>query len=636
MLSFNDVSVRRGPKLLLQNVTFTIHDGDKVGVVGANGIGKSSVFAVLAGKLEADSGAVEFPPKLILAHLAQEIHVTTQAAIEYVLDGDGELRALERDLERADSAGDGKRIAALHTHMDAIDGYAARSRAGRLMHGLGFRAADETKPAETFSGGWRMRLNLARTLMCRSDLLLLDEPTNHLDLDALLWLEQWLKDYSGTLFLISHDRIFLDAVIDETLSLEQGTARLYPGNYSAFERQRAEHLATQQAVFLKQQRRIAHMRRFVERFRYKATKARQAQSRLKALERMELISPAHADSPFEFSFREPKSLPRPLLRLEDVSAGYAGKPVLERINIALSPGDRIGLLGRNGVGKSTFIRLLAGEIGPLSGKHEASPKLACGYFAQHQLEQLDVEASPITHLRRMDPDGEAQRFRDYLGGFGFHSDKTLEPARGLSGGEKSRLILAMLIYMRPNLLLLDEPTNHLDLEMRHALTLALQSFSGAIVLVSHDRYLIDAVTDDLWLVESGRVERYPNDLAAYVRSVKERRAAENGDDREAPSKPNSGDQRKHRRREEARERHRIKPLKDAVRALEVEMESLHNERADLMHKLADPELYGEDSNKAALESLMIRQGEIERALKEAEGKWLEATAALEGAEASDN
>lgn len=477
-----------------------------------------------------------------------------------------------------------------------------------------------------------MRLNLARTLMCRSDLLLLDEPTNHLDLDALLWLEQWLKRYSGTLLLISHDRIFLDAVTDRTLSLEQGTARLYQGNYSAFERQRAERLATQQAALENQQRRIAHMRRFVERFRYKATKAKQAQSRLKALARMEKIAPAHADSPFAFSFREPKSLPRPLLRLEDVSAGYAGQPVLESIAITLSPRDRIGLLGRNGAGKSTFIRLLAGELEPLSGKREVPSNLACGYFAQHQLEQLEMEASPLTHLLRLDPNIEAQRFKDYLGGFGFHGDKALDPVHGLSGGEKARLVLAMLIHLRPNLLLLDEPTNHLDLEMRHALTLALQGFSGAIVLVSHDRYLIDAVTDDLWLVDAGRVEPYRDDLAAYIRSLRERGAVENGDGRHAPLRPDSGDRRKQRRREGARARHRIKPLRDAVRALEAEIASLNHERAELMRTLSDPALYDQDADKALLEGFMIRQGEVERAIKDTEAEWMKATAALEAAE----
>jgi ATP-binding cassette subfamily F protein 3 len=629
MLSFNQVAIRRGDKLLLEKVTFTIFDGEKVGVIGPNGAGKSSLFAVLTGWLEVDAGVVDVPGRLSLAHLAQEVSVTGQAAIDYVIDGDEELRALERELE---IAREGRRIAALHARMDAIDGYAARARAGRLMNGLGFTPSAESMPVRTFSGGWRMRLELARTLMCRSDLLLLDEPTNHLDLDALLWLEQWLKIYPGTLLLISHDRIFLDAVTSRTLSLEEATARLYPGNYSAFEAQRAERLAAQQAAFEKQQRRIAHMRRFVERFRYKATKAKQAQSRLKALARMEQIAPAHVDSAFEFSFREPISLPRPLLHLENASAGYAGQAVLEEIGITVSPGDRIGLLGKNGSGKSTFIRLLAGEIEPLAGKRESSPALAPGYFAQHHLERLDLEASPLTHLRRLDPAVVEQHARDYLGTFGFHGDKALEAVAGLSGGEKARLVLAMLIHLRPNLLLLDEPTNHLDLEMRHALTVALQNFSGAIVLVSHDRHLIDAVSDDLWLVQAGRVERYPDDLAAYVRSLKDRRDPGNGGDRRAAGNSSSGDQRKQRRQDKARSRNRIKPLRDAVRALEAEIVSLNLQHAELMHKLADTALYHQDADKAYLENLMVRQGELERALERAEAKWLEATVALEEAE----
>ncbi len=613
---------------MLENVTFTVYDGDNVGVIGPNGVGKSSLFAVLTGDLDVDAGTVEVPARLSLAHLAQEVPATNRSAIEYVMDGDTELRSLERELETAQ---EGKRIATLHSRMDAIDGYAARARAGRLMTGLGFTTAQENEPVAIFSGGWRMRLNLARTLMCRADVLLLDEPTNHLDLDALLWLEQWLKDYSGTLLLISHDRIFLDAVTEQTLSLEQRSARLYPGNYSAFEKQRSERLAAQQAMFEKQQRRVAHMRRFVERFRYKATKAKQAQSRLKTLARMEQLAPAHVDSPFDFSFRPPKSLPRPLLQLEEVCAGYEGQVVLRDIDITISPGDRIGLLGRNGSGKSTFIRLLAGEIEPLSGSLVTSSNLACGYFAQHQLELLDLQASPLVHLKRVDPGFEEQQIRDYLGAFGFHGDKALDAVSALSGGEKARLVLAMLIHQRPNLLLLDEPTNHLDLEMRHALTVALQDFSGAIVIVSHDRYLIDAVSDELWLAQAGTVERYSDDLAAYVRSLRDRRRAEMEDTGAGP-KTNSGDRRRQRRQEEARSRKRIKPLKDAVRALEAEIADLNRKRGELLRELSDSRLYHQDADKARLESLMVQQGEIEKAIREVEAKWLEASAALEAAQ----
>jgi ATP-binding cassette subfamily F protein 3 len=610
-------------------MAFTVHSGDKVAVVGANGVGKSSLFALITGELEADAGAVALPSKLTLAYLAQETPATRRAAIEYVIDGDGELREVEAELSRAEADGDGGLIAALHSRLETLGGYAARARAGRLMYGLGFSAADESRPLAEFSGGWRMRLNLARTLMCRSDLLLLDEPTNHLDLDALLWLEQWLKGYPGTLLIISHDRVFLDAVAGKILNLAHGGAQLYTGNYSAFEEQRAERIAGQRSAYAKQQRDIAHMRRFVERFRYKATKARQAQSRVKALERMEHILPAHLDSPFDFSFREPRALPRPLIRFEGASAGYAAQPLIRDIDIDIAPGDRIGLLGRNGAGKSTLIRLLAGALQPMSGKHERASGLACGYFAQHQLEQLDVDASPLLHFSRLDPEGEAQGFRDLLGGFGIHGDKALDPVAGLSGGEKARLTLALLIWRRPNLLLLDEPTNHLDLEMRHALTLALQGFSGAIVVVSHDRHLMDTVADDLWLVEAGRLARYPEDLGAYVRSLTERRDAAPGDGGDGEAKQDTVVRRKQRRREGAKQRLLLTPLKNTVSELEAELEALSRERESLTRALADPALYGEAADKAQLGRLMIRRGEVERALEIVEARWLSASERLE-------
>jgi ATP-binding cassette subfamily F protein 3 len=482
-----------------------------------------------------------------------------------------------------------------------------------------------------FSGGWRMRINLARTLMCRSDLLLLDEPTNHLDLDALLWLEQWLQAYPGTLLIISHDRVFLDAVAGKILNLAQGGAQLYTGNYSAFEQQRAERIAGQQSAYAKQQREIAHMRRFVERFRYKATKARQAQSRVKALQRMERIVPAHLDSPFHFSFREPRALPRPLIRFEGATVGYAAQPLIRDIDIDIAPGDRIGLLGRNGAGKSTLIRLLTGALQPMSGKQERASALSCGYFAQHQLEQLDVGASPLVHIQRLDPQGDVRGFRDFLGGFGIHGDKALDPVARLSGGEKARLLLAVLIWLRPNLLLLDEPTNHLDLEMRHALTLALQGFSGAIVLVSHDRHLMDTVADDLWLVEAGKVARYPEDLGAYVRSLTERRGAALGGGGNGEAKQDTAARRKQRRREGAKQRLLLTPLKNTVSELEAVLEDLGRQRESLTRALADPALYSEAADKAQLERLMIRRGEIERALEIAEARWLSVSERLEAA-----
>ncbi|HXK56752.1 MAG TPA: ATP-binding cassette domain-containing protein, partial [Gammaproteobacteria bacterium] len=419
MLRFNQLSLRRGGKLLFSNASFNVHPGQRVGVTGANGTGKSSLFALILDKLHVDSGDFHLPRNWIVAHLAQETPSDPRAAMEYVLDGDAELRQIEIALAQAEQAGLGAKVAELHTRLDSIDGYSARSRAARLIHGLGFRPGEEELPVEQFSGGWRMRLNLARALMCRSDLLLLDEPTNHLDLDAVIWLEEWLKSYAGTLLLISHDRDFLDAVASHIAHIEQGSVMLYTGNYSAFETIRAERLANQQAAFAKQQREIAHIRSYVDRFRAQATKARQAQSRLKALQRMELIAPAHVDSPFHFSFKTPEKNPHPLMRLEQASAGYGDKVILSRLTITLSPGDRIGLLGPNGAGKSTLIKMLAGELEPIGGQRESAQELKTGYFAQHQLDQLRPDQTPLQHLMRIDPKAREQELRDYIGGFGF-------------------------------------------------------------------------------------------------------------------------------------------------------------------------------------------------------------------------
>ena len=631
MLQFENVSLRRGPRLLFERTSFQIHPGQKAGLTGANGTGKSSLFSLVLGSLSTEDGAVRYPSGWIIAHVAQEMPATTQAAIEYVLDGDEGLRRLQRELATAEGNGDGERIAHLHAELEHVDGYQANSRAASLMSGLGFVTTDEQRPLSDFSGGWRMRLNLARALMCRSDLLLLDEPTNHLDLDAVIWLESWLKQYRGTLLLISHDRDFLDSVCNHILHIEQQRATLYGGNYSAFERVRSEQLANQQSAFDKQQREIAHMHSYVERFRAKATKARQAQSRIKALERMELIAPAHVDSPFTFGFQQPLKNPHPLLKLEACAAGYAGNRIIDKVKLILNPGDRIGLLGPNGAGKSTLIKLLAGELKPMLGERIEARHLAVGYFAQHQLEQLQPGHSPLEHLQQLDPQASEQSLRNYIGGFGFVGDKALEPVAPFSGGEKSRLVLALLVYQRPNLLLLDEPTNHLDLEMRQALATALQDFEGAMVVVSHDRHLLRLTCDQLLLVYNAGVDEFRDELDAYPawlnthnRSNRQESLAAGGTD--------SAEQRRERKRTEAERRKALQPLKKALDRSEVQIERLNQQKAKLEAELADTGLYAEQ-RKNELQQLLRDKAATDQQLEEAESAWMEAAEALEQAKA---
>jgi len=633
MLQFDDVTLRRGPRVLFEGATFQIHPGQKVGVVGANGSGKSSLFLLILGRLTTDLGTLKRPTGWVLAHVAQEMPASTQAAIDYVLDGDTELRRLQRELEAAEQNDAGERIASLHTELEDIGGYQANSRAAALMDGLGFQASDLARPLTEFSGGWRMRLNLARALMCRSDLLLLDEPTNHLDLDAVIWLESWLRKYQGTLLLISHDRDFLDSVCGRILHLEQDRATLYGGNYSSFERLRSEQLAHQEAAFEKQQREIAHMQAFVDRFRAQATKARQAQSRLKALERMQRIAPAHVDSPFGFSFSAPAKNPHPLLRLDDCAAGYTEQPIIEQVQLALNPGDRIGLLGPNGAGKSTLIRLLAGELHPLSGERAPARHLAIGYFAQHQVEQLQPTKTPLQHLQQLDPLASEQALRNFLGGFGFLGDKALEPVEPLSGGEKSRLVLAMLVYQRPNLLLLDEPTNHLDLEMRQALATALQDFEGAMVIVSHDRHLLRLSCDRLLLVHRGTATEFSDELDAYPAWLS-RHARSSESANAVTGKQDSADHRRDRKRLEATRRQALKPLRQAVQKAEAELAWLQTERDSIDAELADPALY-EDADPDRLQALMQSKGRLDEQHAQAEERWLSAAEALEQAEAAD-
>lgn len=627
MLKFTNLSLRRGPRELLQDVDLTIHYGQKVGITGSNGVGKSSLFALILGSLHADTGDVFLPKNLVIAHVAQETPALDSTAIEYVLDGDVQLRQLEHNIKKAENSNDGEALAHLYSDMEAIDGYSANSRAATLLHGLGFTTAQESAEVKQFSGGWRMRLNLAQALMCRSDILLLDEPTNHLDLDAVIWLETWLKNYKGTLLLISHDRDFLDNVADNIAHIENQDITLYSGNYSAFELRRAEYLATQQSAYEKQQREVQHMQKFVERFKAKATKAKQAQSRVKALERMELIAPAHVDSPFNFYFRQAERMPNPLITLNEVAIGYSETPLLEKVKLTIHPGDRIGLLGHNGAGKSTLIKLLSGELTALQGEVTTAKELNIGYFAQHQLEQLDFEASPLLHLQRIDAKATESDLRKYLGGFAFNNDMAIEPVAPLSGGEKARLVLALLVYQKPNLLLLDEPTNHLDLEMRHALTIAMQEFEGAMIIVSHDRHLLRTVTDNLLLVANGRVVEFDGSLEDY-RDWLSQQNKNNIPEKKSDVIAHDGQSKKQLRQNAAEKRKLLKPLQNKLKKLEKQMEALTVNKELLEAQLADNDIYNE-SNKENLKKLLEEQGQIDNNLQQVEMDWLEVSEELE-------
>jgi ATP-binding cassette subfamily F protein 3 len=621
MLKLRSVTLRRGGRLLLEGADVTVYPRQKVGVVGPNGCGKSSLFALIQGDLQPDAGDLERPPGWQVSHVAQQTPSGAVPAIELVMDGDEELRQVQRALAAAEPAADGLRLGELHARFEAIGGYAAESRAARLLHGLGFVPGEEWRTVDSYSGGWRMRLALARTLMCRSDLLLLDEPTNHLDLDAVIWLEGWLRTYAGTLLIISHDRDFLDAIAGHILHIEGTRLVLYTGNYTGFECQRAERLAQQQAAFVRQQQEVARIHAFVDRFRAKATKARQAQSRLKALERMELIAPAHVDAPFRFGFREAANLPHPLLRLEGAAIGYGEHTVLAGVDMRLAPGDRIGLLGPNGAGKSTLIKALAGILLPSRGRRLPAAGLEVGYFAQHQMDQLRADESPLRHLQRAAPECAAQELRDYLGGFAF-GDKALEPVVNFSGGERARLALALLIWRRPNLLLLDEPTNHLDLDMRQAMSEALQGYQGALVVVSHDRHLLRVTSDELLLVDAGGVAAFPGDLDDYPAWLTRRSATRPGAEAaQAADQGASG--RKVQRRQEAEQRRRLQPLKNRLSELERRLGTLTARRTVIEHTLAEPALY-EPAEKPRLLRLMEEKRELDAQLEGTEDAWLEA------------
>ena len=646
MLTITDLSLQRGGVWLLEAVNLTVQPGQRVAIVGANGAGKSSLFQLLLGQLSPEQGSISLPGGCRIAHMAQEVAASSRSARDFVLDGDHDLRRMEAELAAAETRQDDQALARIHGELDVHEAWSAPRRAESLLRGLGFSDADADRPVAAFSGGWRIRLNLAQALMRPSDLLLLDEPTNHLDLDACLWLENWLRRYDGTLLFISHDRDFMDRVATHLVHFDQRRLELYTGNYSAFETRRSERLAQQQAGYERQQAKIAEIQRFIDRFRAQATKARQAQSRVKALERMERIAPAHVDSPFSFEFPVADKVSNPLLSIRNGAAGYGETVILDGINLSLLPGSRVGLLGPNGAGKSTLMDALRGEDALLQGERTTGEHLAIGYFAQHQLESLDLDASPFLHLQRLSPRASEQSIRNFLGGFDFHGDGALSAIRSFSGGEKARVALAVIAWQKPNLLLLDEPTNHLDLEMRQALTMALQNFKGAIVVVSHDRHLLRNTVDDFWLVNEGRVTEYDGDLEDYERWLADRRK----DEAEAPRRESRGnndsaavaadstgsgenaEDRKARKRAEAAIRQKLSPFRKQQTALEKEMDRLQSTLMALEQDLSEPDLYA-DQGKQKLKDLLGQQAAAKNRLAEVEAEWLDISETVENLEA---
>ncbi|EKD70650.1 MAG: hypothetical protein ACD_46C00462G0002 [uncultured bacterium] len=620
MITFRNLTLCRGQNELLSQVNWTIYHKQRIGVIGENGAGKTSLFALLQGQLSAEKGDLDLPTHLKMASVAQETPGFAIPAIDYVLNGDSELSHFQNQLLEAEAKQDGNKIALIHEKLSIIDAYSAPSRAAQMIVGLGFQHDDLQKFVSDFSGGWRVRLNLARALMSRSDMLLLDEPTNHLNLDAIVWLEEWLKKYAGTLLLISHDRDFLDRTVDHIAFIKNKNLKIYSGNYSTFEKTYADELLLQQAAYEKQQKQIAHMQSFVNRFRAKASKARQAQSRMKAIERMDLVCAVQAESPFQFHFREPKSNPYPLISVDDARVAYADNVILDHLHLTLAPKERIAILGPNGAGKSTFIKLLAGEIDPVYGTRQMSTGLKIGYFAQHQVDHLNLTETPISHLKNIANGAAELELRKYLGSFGFVGDRVYEPIQHFSGGEKSRLALALIIWQSPNLLLLDEPTNHLDLEMRQALSLALQEYEGAMVLVSHDRYLVRTTTDQLYLVADKKLVNFDGDLDNYQQWLmdyrKEKIKSEMVIEKQIMSK-------KELRQQEAKLRDERKPLLQRIKKIETQLEKLQSQLKENEISLTDPALY-EIENKQQLQQLLLKQTEFKKQIEKLEADWLNA------------
>lgn len=646
MIRFQQMSLMRGTKALFEAADLTLNPGEKIGLVGANGAGKSSLFGLLRGELHADQGEAGFPASWRVAYVAQETPALERSALDYAIDGDAGLRRLEAELaaveSQPESAANGHRIGELHAALADADAYTVRSRAEQLLTGLGFTQEQMGQPVASFSGGWRMRLNLAQALMCPSDLLLLDEPTNHLDLDAIIWLEDWLKRYAGTLVVISHDRDFLDGVVNVIVHIDERKLKRYSGNYSAFERQRAAQLILTQSMIEKQTRERAHLQSFIDRFKAKATKARQAQSRMKALSKMEELAPLRAAAEFSFTFREPQNAPNPLLVMEDVNAGYriedpathavAEKTIVSGITFSMQAGQRIGLLGINGAGKSTLIKTIAAELQPLAGDARFGKGLAIGYFAQHQVEMLRHDESPLWHLARIAPEVREQELRNFLGGFNFPGNMVTSPIAPFSGGEKARLALALIVWQRPNLLLLDEPTNHLDLETREALTEALAQFEGTLLLVSHDRHLLRATTDEFLIVADGRLTAFDGDLDDYRDWLFKTKLANREAQASAQKEASGTTERREQKRAEAQDRQRLsalrKPIEGRIKKLEQQIAAATEKKAGLDARLADPAIY-EPGKKEELKTLLAEQAACAQSLEQLEMEWLEQQEALE-------